>query len=128
MSKSHSLDKYSKLVAERDKHIEDNKAVFEAHEKIVFNILDVENELRDEVAEDFESLREQAKTDPTVRPEAEAGVSNGEYAVQVAAQTQTWADIEVIDKLIAEGVIPASKRAEIVKTQSRPPRITIRKS
>lgn len=127
MSKANSLDKYSRLVAERNKHIEDNKSVFDAHEKIVFNILDAENELRDKVAEEFESLVERAKTDITVNPEAEAGINNGEFNVVVAGQEQTWADIDAIDKLIVEGVIPSNRRSEIVKTQKRPPRISIRK-
>lgn len=127
MSKANSLDKYSRLVAERNKHIEDNKSVFDAHEKIVFNILDAENELRDKVAEEFESLVERAKTDTTVNPEAEAGINNGEFNVVVAGQEQTWADIDAIDKLIVEGVIPSNRRSEIVKTQKRPPRISIRK-
>lgn len=128
MSKANSLDRYTKLVADRDRHIEDNKAVFDAHQKIVFDIMDAENDLRDKVASEFESLVERAKTDQTVNPEAEAGINNGEYTVVVSAQEQTWADIEAIDKLIVDGVIPSNRRSEIVKNQKRPPRISIRKN
>ena len=127
MSKASALDKYTALVEKRNKHIEDNKAVFDDHQKIVMDIIDAENQLRDDVAAEFEVLTENAKTDTTVKPAVEAGVSNGEYNVLVTPQTQTWGDIEVLDALVASGEITKEIRDRVVKTQKRPPRITIQK-
>lgn len=92
-----------------EEHQEQNKKVFDDHKKIVFDVMDAENELRDAVAEE------------------KSQVSNALFRVTIAPQTQTYADIEVIDRLIASGVIPASKRGEIVKTVDRPARVNISK-
>lgn len=103
---ANALDKYSSAVKELKAHISENKPVFDAHEKLTFRVIDAENELRDAVAE------------------AGAGVSNDSHSVIIEPQTQVIADIEVIDKLIQAGKILVS-RDEIVKTNQRPPRITI---
>lgn len=127
MSKASALDKYTGLVDKRNKHIEDNKAVFDAHEKIVMDIIDADNDLRDAVTEDFESLVEQAKTNKEIKPAADAGLFNGAFKVTVTPQTQTWGDIEELDKLVAEGTISKEVRDRVVKTQNRPPKISITK-
>lgn len=107
MSASSDLDKYSAAVAALKEHQAENKPIFDAHQKLVFNVIDAENSLRDSVAE------------------LGAGLSNGDHQVNFIPQTQTWGDIETIDQLIAEGKIPKELRDQIVKTQPRPPRITI---
>ena len=89
-------------------HAESNKEIFDTHQKFILNVIDSENELRDYIAETKE------------------GESNGTHQVTIIPQTQTWADIEEIDKLIAEGVISPSLRERIVKTQDRPARVSIR--
>lgn len=110
MSKETALDKYAGLVAKRDQHIEDNKAVFDDHQKIVMDIIDAENDLRDAVAE------------------SKDGVKSAEFTVIYTPQTQTWADIEKLDKFVAEGKISKELRDQIVMTQERSPKISIRKN
>jgi hypothetical protein len=102
-----ALEKYTKVVEERNKYIESNKAVFDTHEQIAMRIIDAENELRDAVADE------------------KAGVQNESFTVRHVAQTQTYADIEVIDQMVAGGKITAGMRAEIVKTVDRPARVSI---
>ena len=102
-----ALDKYTKAVRQVKDHQESNSAVFAEHKNLMMTLIDAENELRDAVAE------------------AGAGVSDAFTKVVITPQTQIWADIEAIDKLIAQGKIPSALRDQIVKTQQRPPRITI---
>lgn len=102
-----ALDKYTAAVEKRNEHITANKSVFTAHEQIVNSIIDAENELRDAVAE------------------TGAGVSNEAFRVTLVPQTQTWGDIEEVDKFVAGGKLSKADRDQIVKTQTRPPRITI---
>lgn len=109
MSIIDSLEKYTIAAKAVDTHVAENKGVFDKHQSLVFALIDAEGKLRDDAAE------------------AKEGATNGDYKVVVNPQTQTYADIEVIDALIAGGVIPASKRAEIVKTVERPLKITISK-
>lgn len=107
MSAEQSLEKYGNAVRAMKDHQEDNKAVFEAHKKLMFNVIDAENEVRDAAAE------------------AGVGVENGAYRVVVTPQTQTFADIEELDRAILEGKATQELRNRIVKTNTRPPRITI---
>jgi len=107
MDAATSLSRYSEAVQAVEDHRKQNEAVFSAHKALVMRVIDTENDLRDTVAETMES------------------VSDGDNKVTVTPQTQTWADIAVIDALIASGKIPAELREQIVKTQQRPPRITI---
>jgi len=88
-------------------HQEDNKEVFDAHQKLVMNVIDAENVLRDEVAELKES------------------VSNGQYRASYTPQSQTYADIEEIDRAVSQGIITQEVRSQIVKTVDRAARITI---
>ena len=110
MSKESALAKYAKAVEKRDRHIEANKSVFKEHESIVYDVIDAENELRDAVAE------------------SGSGVSDIDYTVTLTPQTQTWADIETIDKYVANGEIAQKVRDEIVKTQKRPAKISIKRN
>jgi hypothetical protein len=102
-----ALDRYTKACEDRDLDIAQNKAVFDKHEQIVMRIIDAENELRDVVAEEKLSF------------------SNGSFNVTFTPQTQTYGDIEALDRLIADGNIDKKFREALVKTISRPPRITI---
>lgn len=107
MDATQSIAKYSRAVQAMKAHQEENKPVFDRHKELMMQILDADNELRDAVAE------------------SGASISDDFTVVTVTPQTQTFADIVAIDKLIAEGKIPATLRAEIVKTAQRPPRITV---
>lgn len=107
MSAESALQKYATAKAAVAEHIADNESVFKAHEQLVFKVIDAENEVRDEVAA------------------AGRGLSDGLYRVSCDPQTQTFGDIEAIDRLIASGKIPGNLREQIVKTVTRPARITI---
>ena len=107
MNAATSLEKYSRAVQAMKDHQEANIAVFDKHKSLMMQVIDADNELRDAVAE------------------SGAGISDNLTKVTITPQTQTWADIETIDRLIAQGKIASALRAEIVKTQQRPPRITI---
>lgn len=108
MSKETSLEKYTKSIEALESHKRANAGVFEEHQKLVFEVIDAENELRDEVAI------------------ANAGVENNKYKVVLTPQTQTYGDIEAIEKLVADKIISPEIRAKIVVTTERPPRITIK--
>lgn len=107
MSKESALSRYSASMEALEKHQEENKAVFDNHKNLVNAVIDAENELRDALAE------------------ANEGVSDGHYRVTVTPQTQTWADIDELDRAIAEGKASNELRTRIVKTQTRPARISI---
>jgi hypothetical protein len=107
MDPQNSLSKYSKAVQAVKDHQEKNREVFDAHKNLLMQVIDAEGELRDAVAENG------------------ASISDESTKVTVTPQTQTWADIPTIDALITQGKISATLRTEIVKTQQRPPRITI---
>lgn len=102
MSKETALQKYANAIEERNEHIAANKSVFEAHERIVFRILDAENELRDEVAM------------------ANQGVENGLYKVTITPQTQKVYDDEVLSKLLQPEEV-----SQVVKEVTRSPKISI---
>ena len=107
MDSATSLEKYSKAVQAVKNHQEANSSVFTQHKGLMLQLIDAENELRDAVAE------------------SGAGISDNYTIVTIKPQTQTWSDIEAIDALIAQGKIPSELRSQIVKTQQRPPRISI---
>lgn len=108
-------------------HIEDNKEIFDAHQKLVMEVIDTENELRDATAERVTALEAdtseagiQALNEFVAR-----GETNGTYHVKASPQTQTWADIEELDKEVASGRMSKETRDRIVKTQKRPAKISI---
>jgi len=108
MDTTAALAKYTAAMAQLKSHIASNQGVFDTHQQIVFKVMDAENELRDAVAE------------------AGVGVRNNDYKVTITPQTQTWADIEEIDRIFENtGKVDKSQRDQIVKTQPRPPRISI---
>lgn len=106
MNAATSLEKYTKAVDAVKAHTEANSSVFTMHKSLMMQLIDAENELRDAVAE------------------AGAGVSNAQHRVTITPQEQTWGDIETL-KALEGKTINAETIAQIVKTQKRPPRITI---
>lgn len=107
MSTQNALEKFTSATNALKDFQDRHEEIFAEARRLGMLIVDAENELRDEVAE------------------AKEGVSNGSYKVMYVPQTQTWADIEEIDALIAGGKVAEEYRARIVKTQERPGRITI---
>ncbi len=102
-----ALDKYTRAMDALKEHQSQNKAIFDVHQNLVMNVIDAENELRDTVAQ------------------IGLPVSNGLYNVTITRQTQTFADIEVLDSMVSRGAMLQGVRDTIVKTVQRPPRITI---
>jgi len=101
-----ALQKYSNVKDELNNHINQNKSIFDAHEKIVMKLIDAENELRDAVAESGQ------------------GLNDGLNIVTVTPQTQTVYDEEKILSALRvskEGAIAAG----LIQINQRPPRITI---
>lgn len=110
--------KLDRFIAAREavlESVEKNKAVFDAHQALVMRLMDAENDLRDEAAL-AEGLK---KGEPTVL------ASQGGYSVTATPVEQTWADIDELDRAIAEGQATNELRARIVKTQQRPTRVSI---
>ena len=106
MSATTLLDNYTNAKRAIEDHIEKNRAVFDAHQHIVFRVIDAENALRDAVAETGEA------------------VSNGEYRVTITPQENEVCNFEKLDELIATKQI-SDIRNLIVQKNVRPPRITI---
>lgn len=106
--KQTALERYEKAVEAQKNHIRANQSIFSTHEQLAYQIIDAENYLRDVIAEEKE------------------GVIGSDFTVIYTPQTQTYADIDVIDNLIAGGIIPQARRAEIVKTVERPAKVFIR--
>jgi uncharacterized protein YdcH (DUF465 family) len=102
MSTQNSLDKYTRAVEAIKDHQGANKAVFDEHQRLLYNLMDAENELRDAVAESGE------------------GISNGSHKVTVVPQTQR---IYSEDKL--HQYLNSEQFADVVNDVTRPPRITI---
>lgn len=102
MAKENLLQKYTQAIAARDEHIEENKSVFATHKKLVFAIIDAENELRDAVAE------------------SGSGVENGVFKVTCTPQTQVVYDNEALSKLLQPDEID-----KVVKEVTRPSKIVI---
>ena len=100
MSKESALTKYGNAVAALEDHIEANKPLFDAHQKLAMAVIDAENELRDAVAEDG------------------SGVSNAAYIVTIEPKSQT-----IYDEAKIRAACP-----DAISTQTRPPRITIGKN
>ncbi len=101
-----ALERYSAAVGQLKAHAEFNKPVFDTHQQLVYKVMDAENDLRDAVAE------------------AKTGISNGIHVVNYTPQTQTYADIETLDKMIGQ-MLTKEARDQIVKTVERPARVTI---
>jgi hypothetical protein len=107
---STQLEKFTKAKEALEAHIEANKALFDDHQKLVFAVIDAENELRDYAAEKNE------------------GETNGKYTVVVTPQTQTWGDVEVLKEMLASGKIGQDFYDKVVKTEKRPARISIKEN
>jgi hypothetical protein len=121
------LENYTKAVQTVKNHIEDNKEIFDAHQKLVMSVIDTENELRDAIAERVTAL--EADTSEAgiqaLNEFVRTGAMNGSYKVTATPQTQTWADIEELDKEVSSGRMSKETRDRIVKTQKRPAKISI---
>ena len=102
------LEKYTKAKEAVEAHIEDNKEIFDAHQKLVFALMDAENELRDQVAIDKKNI------------------NNGEYRVVVTPKSQTVYDEEKLLKAIRMTREEAIKDG-IIADYERPVQITIGK-
>lgn len=85
-----------------------HKDIFAQHRALGMNILDTQMKLEDAVVL------------------ADKGISNADIEVKLIPQTQTFADITVIDDMIKAGKIAPGLRDEIVKTIARPPHISIK--
>lgn len=106
MSNENALLKYSNAVAALKDHIKDNKTIFDAHQKLVYAVMDAENELRDAVAETKE------------------GVKNETHIVTVTPVTITQVDPDDVRARQGQALTP-EVIGEIIKTIERPPRIVI---
>ncbi len=106
MTTASALQKYTNAVDKRNDHIAQNKGVFDAHEKIVGEVIDAENELRDEVAASGE------------------GIENGLYKVTTTPQTQEIYDESKVLAALGMTKDVAIEKGLIVINQ-RPARITI---
>lgn len=102
MSKESALQKYANAIEERNEHLEQNKSVFEAHQRIIGKIIDAENELMDAVAE------------------SGSGIENGLYKVTITPQTQKVYDDEALSKLLQPEEVD-----QVVKEVTRSPKISI---
>lgn len=96
------LENYTAAVQARNDHIAQNQQVFDAHQQIVFRVIDAENALRDAVAESGEP------------------VQNSEFAVKITETEQQVCDFDALAELVSPEVY-----AKVVKVEKRPARITI---
>lgn len=103
------LNAYSNTVDAIKLHVEENKAVFDAHQKLVMRQIDADAVLRDAAV-------------------VTGSLSNGRHDVTVTPQTMTYGDVEAIDDLIAHGLISPGLRDRIVKTIERPAHVRIGES
>ena len=103
MSKENSLEKYTMAVNAIEAHKEAHQAVFKEHERLLMNLIDTENELRDEVATDG------------------SGVENSQFKVVVIPQTQRVYDEDKLHQLLN-----ATQFASVVNDVQRSPRISIK--
>lgn len=104
--KEQAIQKYADAVEAIKEHKEANATVFDAHQKLLFTLMDAENALRDAVAE------------------SGTGVENGKFKVTVTPQTQEVFDEEKTLQALRvtkEGAIAAG----VIMVNQRPPRITI---
>lgn len=107
MSVQNKLDSYTNAVDAIKSNEEANKVIFDQHKKLVMNLIDVENDLRDEAALSAEGL-------PKGKPNIVA--ENGDFRVIVTLESQ---------KIFDEEKIKAAGLESAIKEQVRPPRITI---
>lgn len=101
-----SLTKYSNAVAALKEHQAANEPVFKEHTRLLGNVIDAENELRDSVAE-------------TKEP-----VANATHRVTITPQTITQVDPDAVRARQGQTLTP-EVIAELIQTTERPPRITI---
>lgn len=102
-----ALNKYENAREAIAEDIQRNEAVFKAHERLVGNLIDAENSLRDIAAEEGK------------------GDTNGTYTVTVTPQTQTFVDLERLAQFVAEGKITQELSNELITINPRPPKISI---
>jgi hypothetical protein len=106
-----ALEKYTNAVDARNEHMEANKPVFDSHQKLVFAVIDAENELRDEVA-GMQGL-------PTDKNSLVA--KNASYEIYFAPQTQRVYDDELLSKLLSP-----EELTKVIKEIPRPTKTIIK--
>lgn len=104
-----ALNKHTSAMNAMDDMREQNRTIFSQYERLANIAIGTRARLEDEAVA------------------ANSGIQNGQYEVKLIPQPQTFADIEVIDQLIAAGEIKAELRDKIVKTVERPPYVSIKK-
>lgn len=102
MNSEQALLKYTNAVGAVKEHIQEHKGIFDAHERLVFQVIDAENELRDAVAASGQ------------------GVQNGSHKVTFEKQTQT-----IFDEDKMKCYLSAEEMQKVTTVNERPPRITI---
>ncbi len=112
MSIQNSLERFSKAKAEITEHIAQNEGVFKAHERLVGNLIDAENALRDDAAAD-------PAVEATLQPVVVA--TNGQFSVTVTPQFQEYVNVDEL-KIEARG---NDTLLRLIKTVKRSPRINI---
>lgn len=104
-TKESALQRYTDAQDKLEQHIKDNQKVFDDHQKIVLELMDRDNELRDAVAEDGK------------------GITNGLWNVTVTPQTQ-----RVYNEDKMKQYMSGTQFADVVSDVTRPARITIGKA
>lgn len=105
-----ALEKYSAATRAIKAHLDENSGIFSAHQRLLMQQLDSENELRDAVAI------------------SGFGISNRDFVVTITPQSQTFVDPEYVKELIAQGKISKELEGSLIQTQQRSPRISIREN
>ncbi len=108
MSTFSALQRYVRTVDAIQNHIEENKAIFDDHQRLVMQEIDARSDVEDEAALEAESL-------------AKEPLIVGSFRLIVHPQTM----VVYNDEKIAE--IEKEKGISLKRTQSRPPRIVISK-
>ena len=108
MNPATALEKYTSAFNAMKDHQDRNGDIFKEQQRLFLALMDAENELRDAAAL------------------ALTGAENGQFKVAVTPQTQTFADIDEINRILETGAhICYDDLKTIVKTVPRPPRINI---
>lgn len=110
MSAESSLDLYTQAMNDAENFKDQHTEIFNRHNGLVLRIIDAENALRDDVATEKQ------------------GVTNGQYRVTYTENVQTFADVEVLQAMVANDEITEEQYEKIVKTVPRPPRINVSKA
>jgi hypothetical protein len=106
MNQTTALQQYTTAVENLKAHQEGNEVVFKEHARLLGLVLDARNQVEDAVAE------------------SGVGLENGMHRVTVTPMTQTIVDPDDLKAHAGQTLTP-ELIDQLVKTQNRPPRITI---